>query len=89
MRIDYSAQIWREGRQYVAHAMPLDVMSSGRTPDDARRALDEAVRLCLAPAADAGTLADVLEEAGYSLGSRKVTGPEWIAWERHTAAVAV
>ena len=26
--IEYTVQIWKEGRQFVAHAMPLDVMSS-------------------------------------------------------------
>jgi predicted RNase H-like HicB family nuclease len=87
MNVEYTAQIWREGRQYVAHAMPLDVMSSGRTPDEARGALAEAVSLFLATAADLGTLEEVLEEVGYSVGRRRVTGPEWVSWERHTAAV--
>ena len=27
MRIDYTVQIWREGAQYVAQAMPVDVVS--------------------------------------------------------------
>jgi predicted RNase H-like HicB family nuclease len=39
--------------------MPLDVMSSGKTPDEARKALDEAVHLFLATAADLGTLEEV------------------------------
>ena len=25
--IEYTVQIWKEGGQFVAHAMPLDVMS--------------------------------------------------------------
>ncbi len=45
MNIEYTVQIWKEGNQYVAHAMPLDVMSSGMTPEEARKALDEAVHL--------------------------------------------
>jgi predicted RNase H-like HicB family nuclease len=65
--IDYSVQIWREAEQYVAHAMPLDVMSAGATPEDARRALDEAVGLFLKTAADMGTFEQVLEEAGRTL----------------------
>ena len=43
--IEYTVQIWKEGNQYVAHAMPLDVISSGATPEEARNALDEAVKL--------------------------------------------
>jgi hypothetical protein len=30
MQIDYTAQVWREDGQFIAHAMPLDVASSGR-----------------------------------------------------------
>jgi predicted RNase H-like HicB family nuclease len=48
--IEYTVQIWKEGKQYIAHAMPLDVMSCGPTPDDARKNLDEAVHLFLVTA---------------------------------------
>jgi hypothetical protein len=52
MKIEYTVQIWREGAQFVAHAMPIDVVSSGGTPDQARAALDEAVGLFLSTAQD-------------------------------------
>ena len=64
LNIDYTIQLWREGPQYVAHAMPLDVMSAGATPEEARHALDEAVGLFLKTAADLGTLDQVLEDVG-------------------------
>jgi predicted RNase H-like HicB family nuclease len=86
IRVDYTVQIWKEGNQFVAHAMPLDVMSAGDTAEEARKALDEAVRLFLTTAAEAGTLEEVLEETGYE---RKEEGtwmsPDWVALERHTA----
>jgi len=63
--LDFTIQIWHEGCQYVAHALPLDVMSSGPTPQAAREAVDEAVRCFLKTVADAGTLEQVLEECGY------------------------
>lgn len=50
--IEYTVKIWKEGNQFVAHAMPLDVMSSGSTPEEARKALAEAVHLFLMTAAD-------------------------------------
>ena len=62
--IEFTVQIWKEGNQFVAHAMPLDVMSSGKTPEEARRALDEAVHLFLVTASDMGTLEEVLQDAG-------------------------
>ena len=59
--IEHTFQIRKEGDQFVAHAMPLDVMSSGKTPDEARKALDEAVHLFLVTAVDMGTLEEILQ----------------------------
>ncbi|KRT69055.1 MAG: hypothetical protein XU15_C0013G0001, partial [candidate division NC10 bacterium CSP1-5] len=36
VNIEYTAHIWTEGNQFIAHAMPLDVMSAGPSPDEAR-----------------------------------------------------
>ena len=60
MKILYTVQIWQEGGQFVAHAMPLDVASCGATADEARHAVDEAVSLFLATAAEHGTLDECL-----------------------------
>jgi predicted RNase H-like HicB family nuclease len=89
MDIEYTVHIWKEGAQFIAHAMPLDVMSSGKTPEDARKALDEAVRLFLATASDIGTVSDILGESGYELMDGRWVCPMWIAIERHSTAVAV
>jgi predicted RNase H-like HicB family nuclease len=89
MEIDYTVHIWREGKQFVAHAMPLDVMSSGETPDAARSALDEAVRAFLLTARDIGTLEEVLEEAGYERRDGRWVSPAWVATETHSTALAV
>ena len=85
--IEYTVQIWKEGNHYIAHAMPLDVMSSGPTPQDASKALDEAVHLFLSTAAEMGTLDEVLEEAGYEHDDDSWTGPSWFSIERHSTAV--
>lgn len=85
--IEYTVQIWKEGNQFVAHAMPLDVMSSGRTPEEARKALDEAVHLFLVTATDIGTLSEILQEAGYELKEGRWIGPSWVAIERHSAVL--
>lgn len=85
--IEYTVHIWEEGNQFVAHAMPLDVMSSGETPEQARRALDEAVHVFLVTAADMGTLKEILEEAGYEMKEGKWISPPWVAIEKHSVAV--
>ncbi|MEO5357568.1 MAG: hypothetical protein H7844_09765 [Nitrospirae bacterium YQR-1] len=89
MDIEYTVHIWKEGTQFIAHAMPLDVMSSGRTPEDARKALDEAVLLFLTTASDIGTVSVILEESGYEFQDGNWVCPMWIATERHSTAVAV
>ena len=87
--IEYTIHIWKEGDQYVAHAMPLDVMSSGETPESARQALDNAVKLFLKTASEMGTLEDVLDESGYVFSEGKWIGPSWVSIERHATAVGV
>jgi predicted RNase H-like HicB family nuclease len=88
MQIDCTVHIWREGAQYVAQAMPVDVVSSGRTPDEARAALDEAVGLFLSTAQEMGTLREVLEECAYEYDECGWRAPEWIAVERHFAQLS-
>ena len=89
MHIDYTVQIWKEGSQFVAHAMPLDVMSSGPTPEAARIALDEAVHLFLVTATYIGTLEEILQETGYKFQDGKWASPEWVAIEKHSVTMGV
>jgi predicted RNase H-like HicB family nuclease len=87
--IEYTAHIWQEEAQYIAHAMPWDVISAGPSPDEARKALDEAVHLFLVTAADMGTLEDVLHESGYEFRQGGWVSPAWVAIERHSTVVTV
>jgi predicted RNase H-like HicB family nuclease len=89
IHVEYTVQIWKEGNQYVAHAMPLDVMSAGATPDAARTALDEAVHLFLMTATDMGTLDDILREAGYDQQEGNWVSPVWVAIERRATEIGV
>ena len=87
-QIDYTVQIWKERDQFVAHAMPLDVMSAGNSPEEARKAVDEAVRAFLDTLAGMGTLAEVLSESDYRHEQGKWLSPDWIGVERHLAVVS-
>jgi predicted RNase H-like HicB family nuclease len=71
MTVETTTRIWREGKQYIAHALPLDVASSGDSPDEARIALQEAIELFLATAKDHGTLVTVLKKCGYSFNGER------------------
>ena len=60
--IEYTVQVWQEGDAFIAHAMPLDVISAGETPEKARLALDEAVRLFLKVTTDMSTATEALRQ---------------------------
>lgn len=87
MQVDYTVQIWKEGSQFIAHAMPIDVVSSGPTAAEARTALDEAVNLFLLTTQDMGTFEEVLQESGYEFRGNRWQAPEWIAVERHSTLI--
>jgi predicted RNase H-like HicB family nuclease len=86
MRIEYTVQIWREGGQYIAHAMPIDVASAGTSPDEARQALDEAVGLFLRVAREQGALHDILGECSYEYRDGSWRSPECVASSRRDCA---
>ena len=60
MDIRFTAQIFKEGRLFVAHTPELDVSSCGGTMEKAAKNLKEAVRLFLEEAAKMGTLDQIL-----------------------------
>lgn len=82
MDIEFTTQIFKEGRAYVAHTRELDLSSCGGTPQRALRNLTEAVRLFLDEAEKMGTLEQILEEAGYLKRNRKLKGPMLVATKR-------
>ena len=89
MKLAYSVQVWQEDGQFVAHAMPLDVASCGETAEAARAAVDEAVRLFLATAAQHGTLDEVLEDAGYRHAAEGWQSPVWTGVEQRSVLAEV
>jgi predicted RNase H-like HicB family nuclease len=66
MEIQFTTQVFKEGRTYVAHSRELDVSSCGGTEERALKNLKEAVRLFLEEADKLGTLDRILEESGRS-----------------------
>ena len=71
------AEIFKEGRQYVAICPELNVSSFGDSVKEARCSLQEAISLFLEECARLGTLHQVLEEAGFS--QVKTTIPQWLS----------
>jgi len=71
------AEIFKEGRQYVALCPELNVSSYGESVNEARRSLQEAVSLFLEECVRLGSLQHVLEEAGFS--HTKTAIPQWLS----------
>ncbi len=87
MTIELNIRVWREGKSYIAHALPLDVSSAGDTPEAARAALREAVDLFVATAKDQGTLDEVLEECGYTFSGGQWRAPQIVDQQRDLLSV--
>ncbi|MBI2099749.1 MAG: type II toxin-antitoxin system HicB family antitoxin [Candidatus Vogelbacteria bacterium] len=64
-QLNFTVQIFKEGKTYVAHNPELDVASCGKTIDQAKVNLREALLGFLESAKKLGTLEEILEEAGY------------------------
>jgi predicted RNase H-like HicB family nuclease len=82
MQIQFTAQVFKEGRAFVAHTRELDLSSCGGTKEKALRNLKEAVRLFLEEAEKMGTLEQILDEAGYLRRKSKLEAPRLIATQR-------
>jgi hypothetical protein len=89
MKLEYTVQTWREGGQFIAHAMPIDVASCGDSAESARQAVDEAVKAFLWTASEHGTLREVLEEAGYRRARNQWLAPAWSGIEHRSVLAEV
>ena len=87
MTIDVNIRIWREGKHYIAHALPLDISSAGDSAQAARAALQEAVDLFVSTARDHGTLDEVLEECGYVRQNGSWVAPQIVSQQQESLPV--
>jgi predicted RNase H-like HicB family nuclease len=82
MEIQFTIQIFKEGKLYVAYAPQLDVSSCGGTEAKARKNLLEAVHLFLEEADRMGTLDQILDEAGFVRRKQTLEGHKFISTQR-------
>lgn len=65
MKIEFTSQMFKEGKMYVAYTPGLDLASCATTQTKAQKNLIEAVRLFLEEADKKGSLSQILQEAGF------------------------
>jgi uncharacterized NAD(P)/FAD-binding protein YdhS len=75
MKIQFTSQIFREARMYVAYSPRLDLSSCATTEARAQKNLVEAVRLFLEEAEKKGSLQQILRKPRCTRrGQRQLTG---------------
>jgi predicted RNase H-like HicB family nuclease len=86
-QIAYTVHTFKEGSTFVAYVPELDLSSCGRTGDDARRNIRDAVAGFVEASAAKGTLELILEEAGYQRNGDSWIAPEFVALDRDKVSV--
>jgi len=66
MKIEFTSQVFKEGRMFVAHTPELDISSCATTKTKALVNLQEAVRIFLEEAEKKGSLQQILKECSLS-----------------------
>ena len=84
--LTFTAQIFREGKQYVSFNPELRVASCGKTAKAAKENLKDAIRGFMISAHKKGTLHDILEEAGFVRQKKSWRDPSMVSLERLTVA---
>ncbi len=89
-QINFTSQVWQEGKMFVSYNPELTIASCGKTIDDAKKNLKEAVELFIETAIERNTFKDILEEAGFI--KKKINeesiwkAPEFLSLEKISVA---
>jgi predicted RNase H-like HicB family nuclease len=85
--ISFTVYTFKEGKTFVAYVPELDLSSCGATDKEARKNIRDAIRGFLETSAEMGTLAEILEEAGYEREGEIWRTPEFVSLDRFTMSV--
>lgn len=85
--IELTVYIRKDRKGYIAHAMPLNVMGSGNSPEEAKKTLDEVLYSFWVAAEEMGTLIDILHLAGYEFVDGQWICPRWVSIEKRCMAI--
>lgn len=86
--IEFNVEVWKEGDMFVSYVPQIDISSCGKTVDQARNNIREALELYFDESENMGTLQQILEEAGFEVDNKKHwRAPEMIAYERFKMAL--
>jgi predicted RNase H-like HicB family nuclease len=72
MKLSVTIELWRKGNWYVARSPELDFISQGKTPEEARRNLEEVINIQFQEMTEMGTLEEYLEECGFEVEKDRI-----------------
>jgi predicted RNase H-like HicB family nuclease len=82
MQLNLTIELWKKGSWYVARSPELDFISQGRTREEARENLEEAIRIQFEEMTEMGTLQEYLKECGFEIRDEFIVpGNEIIGFE--------
>ena len=79
-------QVFKEGTYFVSYKPELKVASCGKSIDEAKDKLKEAISGFLKVAKEMNTLDEIMEEAGFSYKQHKWFAPELLVMDRLSLA---
>ena len=82
--LTFTTQVFKEGKQYVSFNPELEVASCGKTPEEAKENLREAIQGFITVATKRGTLDSILEQAGYVKEKKTWRDPYLVSLDRLT-----
>ena len=67
MKLNLTIELWKKGRWYVARSPEFDFISQGKTGEEARKNLEEVIRIQFQEMTEMGTLEEYVRECGFEI----------------------
>ncbi len=89
MILKTTVELWQKGNWYLAKSSELDFVSQGRTREEARKNLEEVIRIQFQEMSEMGTLQEYLSECGFETKNDSIFPKnEMIGFERYSLEIA-
>ena len=88
-QLKVTIELWQKGKWFLARIPELDIMAQGKSVDEAKKNLNEVVKIQFSEMKGLGTLADYLAECGFHVeGDIIEPDTDIIGFEKHILQVA-
>jgi predicted RNase H-like HicB family nuclease len=67
MELNLTIELWKKGGWFVARSPELDFLSQGETREEARKNLEEVIKIQFEEMTEMGTLEEYLKECGFEI----------------------